>query len=108
MLYDLTSSDVGGAEESDKAPRVQPRSSARLPQVVLAVFVNVAGFPLSYKTFDVNRTDVTTLETVMCSTCARCVVNAPRFVISVSVISAPNFTSTFSLVPASGPLRNLR
>src|SRR2546428_10107016 len=34
-------------------------------QVVLAVIVNVDGFPLSYETFDGNRADVTTLETVM-------------------------------------------
>jgi transposase len=29
------------------------------------VIVNVDGFPLSYETFDGNRADVTTLETVM-------------------------------------------
>jgi transposase len=34
-------------------------------QVVLAVIVNIDGFPLSYETFDGNRADVTTLETVM-------------------------------------------
>lgn len=34
-------------------------------QVVLAGIVNVDGFPLSYETFDGNRADVTTLETVM-------------------------------------------
>jgi transposase len=34
-------------------------------QVVIALIVNVEGFPLSYETFDGDRTDVTTLETVM-------------------------------------------
>jgi len=34
-------------------------------QVVIALIVNAEGFPLSYETFDGNRTDVTTLEAVM-------------------------------------------
>src|SRR2546425_4070586 len=34
-------------------------------QVVIALIVNPEGFPLSYETFDGNRTDVTTLEAVM-------------------------------------------
>src|SRR2546426_8669951 len=34
-------------------------------QVVIALIVNGEGFPLSYETFDGNRADVTTLETVM-------------------------------------------
>lgn len=34
-------------------------------QVVIALIVNVEGFPLSYETFDGNRADVTTVETVM-------------------------------------------
>jgi transposase len=33
--------------------------------VVIALIVNEEGFPLSYETFDGNRADVTTLETVM-------------------------------------------
>jgi transposase len=34
-------------------------------QVVIALIVNVEGFPLSYETFDGNRADVTTLEAVL-------------------------------------------
>lgn len=34
-------------------------------QVVIALIVNAEGFPLSYETFDGNRADVTTVETVM-------------------------------------------
>ncbi len=34
-------------------------------QVMIALIVNVEGFPLSYETFDGNRTDVTTLEAVL-------------------------------------------
>ena len=34
-------------------------------QVVIALIVNEDGFPLSYETFDGNRADVTTLETVI-------------------------------------------
>jgi len=67
LLYDLTSSYVEGAAPKD--PMVQ-RGYSRdhrgdCKQVVLALIVNVDGFPLSYETFDGDRTDVTTLETVM-------------------------------------------
>src|SRR5204863_8979779 len=34
-------------------------------QVVIALIVNEDGFPLSYETFDGNRSDVTTLEAVI-------------------------------------------
>jgi len=67
LLYDLTSSYVEGAAPKD--PMLQ-RGYSRdhrgdCKQVVLALIVNVGGFPLSYETFDGDRTDVTTLETVM-------------------------------------------
>ena len=67
LLYDLTSSYVEGTAPHD--PMLQ-RGYSRdhrpdCLQVVLAVIVNVEGFPLSYETFDGNRADVTTLETVM-------------------------------------------
>jgi transposase len=67
LLYDLTSSYVEGA--ALKNPMMhRGYSRDHRPdclQVVLAVIVNVDGFPLSYETFDGNRADVTTLETVM-------------------------------------------
>jgi transposase len=67
LLYDLTSSYVEGAAPKD--PMLQ-RGYSRdhrgdCKQVVLALIVNVDGFPLSYETFDGDRTDVTTLDTVM-------------------------------------------
>jgi transposase len=67
LLYDLTSSYVEGA--APKAPLLQ-RGYSRdhrgdCKQLVLALIVNVDGFPLSYETFDGDRTDVTTLDTVM-------------------------------------------
>ncbi len=67
LLYDLTSSYVEGAALKD--PMLQ-RGYSRdhrgdCKQVVLALIVNVDGFPLSYETFDGDRTDVTTLETIM-------------------------------------------
>jgi transposase len=67
LLYDLTSSYVEGAAPKD--PMLQ-RGYSRdhrgdCKQVVLAVIVNIDGFPLSYETFDGDRADVTTLETVM-------------------------------------------
>lgn len=67
LLYDLTSTYVEGA--ASKNPMLH-RGYSRdhrgdCLQVVLAVIVNVDGFPLSYETFDGDRTDVTTLETIM-------------------------------------------
>lgn len=67
LLYDLTSSYVEGAAPKDPMLR-RGYSRDHRPdclQVVLAVIVNIEGFPLSYETFDGNRADVTTLETVM-------------------------------------------
>jgi transposase len=67
LLYDLTSSYVEG--QAEKNPMMQygysrdHRSDAK--QVVIALIVNPEGFPLSYETFDGNRTDATTLEAVM-------------------------------------------
>jgi len=67
LLYDLTTSYVEGQVEEN--PLMQygysrdHRSDSK--QVVLALVVNPEGFPLSYETFDGDRTDVTTLEAVM-------------------------------------------
>jgi len=67
LLYDLTSSYVEGL--AGKNPMVQHGYSrdhrSDCKQVVIALIVNVEGFPLSYETFDGNRADVTTVETVM-------------------------------------------
>ena len=67
LLYDLTSSYVEG--EAEKNPMMR-RGYSRdhrgdCKQVVIAWIVNEDGFPLSYETFDGNRADVTTLETVI-------------------------------------------
>lgn len=67
LLYDLTSSYVEGAAE--KNPMMQ-RGYSRdhrpdCKQLVIALIVNVEGFPFSYETFDGNRADVTTLETIL-------------------------------------------
>jgi len=67
LLYDLTSSYVEGA--AAKNPMMK-RGYSRdhrpdCKQVVIALIVNGEGFPLSYETFDGNRADVTTLETVL-------------------------------------------
>ncbi len=63
LLYDLTSTYVEGQAEKD--PMLQ-RGYSRdhrpdCKQVVIALIVNAEGFPLSYETFDGDRTDVTTL-----------------------------------------------
>jgi len=67
LLYDLTSSYVEGQAENN--PMMQ-RGYSRdhrgdCKQVVIALIVNEDGFPLNYETFDGNRSDVTTLETVI-------------------------------------------
>jgi len=67
LLYDLTSSYVEGT--APKNPMMK-RGYSRdhrpdCKQVVIALIVNGEGFPLSYETFDGNRADVTTLETVL-------------------------------------------
>ena len=67
LLYDLTSSYVEGTAPKNPMMR-RGYSRDHRPdclQLVLAVIVNVDGFPLSYETFDGNRADVTTHETVM-------------------------------------------
>jgi transposase len=67
LLYDLTSSYVEG--QAEKNPMLEHGYSRDhrpdCKQVVLALIVNPEGFPLSYETFDGDRTDVTTLEAVI-------------------------------------------
>jgi transposase len=67
LLYDLTSSYVEGAAPKDPMMRRGYSRDHRpdCKQVVIALIVNVEGFPLSYETFDGNRADVTTLEAVL-------------------------------------------
>jgi len=67
LLYDLTSSYGEGAAEKDPMMRRGYSRDHRpdCPQVVIALIVNIEGFPLSYETFDGNRADVTTLEAVL-------------------------------------------
>lgn len=67
LLYDLTSSYVEGTAEKDPMMRRGYSRDHRpdCKQVVIALIVNVEGFPLSYETFDGNRADVTTLEAVL-------------------------------------------
>jgi len=67
LLYDLTSSYVEGAAERN--PMMQ-RGYSRdhrpdRKQLVIALIVNVEGFPFSYEVFDGDRADVTTLETIL-------------------------------------------
>ena len=67
LLYDLTSSYVEGGAEKDPMMRRGYSRDHRpdCKQVVIALIVNGEGFPLSYETFDGNRNDVTTVETVL-------------------------------------------
>src|ERR1035437_6427268 len=67
LLYDLTSTYVEGAAE--KNPMVRRGYSrddrADCEELVIALIVNNEGFPFSYETFDGNRTDVSTMETIL-------------------------------------------
>src|SRR5665811_1667725 len=67
LLYDLTSSYVEGAAENNP---MMSRGYSRDhrpdgEQMVIALIVNREGFPFSYETFDGNRADVTTMETIL-------------------------------------------
>lgn len=67
LLYDLTSSYVEGASETNPLMRRGYSRDHRgdCKQVVIALIVNAEGFPISYETFDGNRSEVTTLEVVL-------------------------------------------
>src|ERR1700723_3639611 len=67
LLYDLTSTYVEGAAE--KNPMVgrgsSPDPRPDCEQMVIALIVNREGFPFSYETFDGNRADVSTMESIL-------------------------------------------
>src|SRR5487761_1381851 len=67
LLYDLTSTYVEGAAKKNP---MMGRGYSRdhrpdCEQMVIALNVNSEGFPFSYETFDGNRADVTTMETIL-------------------------------------------
>lgn len=67
LLYDLTSTYVEGAAEKNP---IMHRGYSRdhrpdCQQMVIALIVNHEGFPYSYETFDGNRADVSTMETIL-------------------------------------------
>ena len=67
LLYDLTSTYVEGAAENNP---MMGRGYSRdhrpdCEQMVIALIVNSEGFPFSYETFDGNRADVSTMETIL-------------------------------------------
>jgi transposase len=67
LLYDLTSTYVEGAAEKNPMVRRGYSRDHRpdCEQLVIALIVNSEGFPFSYETFDGNRADVSTMETVL-------------------------------------------
>src|SRR6202521_3763673 len=67
LLYDLTSTYVEGAAENNLMMRRGYSRDHRpdCEQMVIALIVNSEGFPFSYETFDGNRTDVSTMETIL-------------------------------------------
>ncbi len=67
LLYDLTSTYVEGAAEKNPMMRRGYSRDHRpdCEQMVIALMVNNEGFPFSYETFDGNRADVSTLETIL-------------------------------------------
>lgn len=67
LLYDLTSTYVEGAAEKNPMIRRGYSRDHRpdCEQMVIALIVNSEGFPFSYETFDGNRADVSTLETIL-------------------------------------------
>src|SRR5215471_8357070 len=67
LLYDLTSTYVEGAAEKNPMVRRGYSRDHRpdCEQMVIALIVNREGFPFSYETFDGNRADVSTMETIL-------------------------------------------
>jgi transposase len=67
LLYDLTSTYVEGAAPKNPMMRRGYSRDHRpdCEQMVIALIVNSEGFPFSYETFDGNRADVTTMETIL-------------------------------------------
>jgi transposase len=67
LLYDLTSTYVEGSAEKNPMVRRGYSRDHRpdCEQLVIALIVNNEGFPFSYETFDGNRTDVSTMETIL-------------------------------------------
>src|SRR5271167_4287179 len=67
LLYDLTSTYVEGAAENNPMMRRGYSRDHRpdCEQLVIALIVNHEGFPFSYETFDGNRSDVSTMETIL-------------------------------------------
>jgi transposase len=67
LLYDLTSTYVEGAAEKNPMMRRGYSRDHRpdCEQMVIALIVNLEGFPFSYETFDGNRADVSTMETIL-------------------------------------------
>lgn len=67
LLYDLTSTYVEGAAEKNPMMRRGYSRDHRpdCEQMVIALIVNNEGFPFRYETFDGNRADVSTMETVL-------------------------------------------
>ena len=67
LLYDLTSTYVEGAGEKNPMMRRGYSRDHRpdCEQMVIALIVNSEGFPFSYETFDGNRADVSTMETML-------------------------------------------
>lgn len=67
LLYDLTSTYVEGAAESNPMMRRGYSRDHRpdCEQMVIALIVNTEGFPFSYETFDGNRADVSTMEAIL-------------------------------------------
>ena len=67
LLYDLTSTYVEGAAEKNPMMRRGYSRDHRpdCEQMVIALIVNSEGFPFSYETFNGNRADVATMETIL-------------------------------------------
>ena len=67
LLYDLTSTYVEGAAQKNPMIRRGYSRDHRpdCQQLVIALIVNSEGFPFSYETFNGNRVDVSTMETIL-------------------------------------------
>lgn len=95
LLYDLTSTYVEGAAESNPQMRRGYSRDHRpdCKQVVLALIVSPEGFPLAYEVFDGNRADVTTVHEILDTVEAAYGLAQRVWVFDRGLVSEPNLAT---------------
>jgi len=95
LLYDLTSTYVEGAAEKNVMLRRGYSRDHRpdCEQMVIALIVNQEGFPYSYETFNGNRADVSTMETILRMVERKCGKARRIWVLDRGIVSEDNLAA---------------